>query len=74
MRHVNQSMFYYTVLADGEIVFYECFSATEAAKMAEQDGYKVVLVLNVDTDSDDTDEFIVRKLLARKKLNRNVNS
>ena len=59
MRHINQSMFWFTLKTDKGIRFFECFTTDEAIKMAEQDDLKVIEVLCVDTEQPDIIDFIV---------------
>lgn len=59
MRHIDQSMFYYTVKTDKGIRFYECYSVGEVYNMAIQDDIRILEILSVDTQSDDIDNFLV---------------
>lgn len=59
MRHIGQVAFFYRLKTDCGIRHYECFSVTEAIRLANQDGFIVLDVLSVDTDAEDIDNFCV---------------
>ena len=51
---------FHLLLTSNGIQIYECFTKTEALRMAEQDGYMNATWLMVIHDADDLDEAIIR--------------